>query len=191
MNRETEDFFSFVTSMKSLAQSVRREIHLEEVPAPQKLAPHAYAIAADVATEIDDDESDIATGRFVILHDPQGQEAWDGHFRCVTFIRSAIDDEMQGDPLLPEVGWSWFIESLDKCGAEYTSPSGTVTRVSSASFGQLSTTEETSEIEIRASWTPKSSHELINHAQAWIDLLAIVSGLNPIPEGVRSLPTRR
>ena len=37
---------------------------------------------------------DAATGRFVLLHDPAGQEGWGGQWRCVTFARAAIDLEM-------------------------------------------------------------------------------------------------
>ena len=186
MSRETEDFHRFVAEMATL--STRSEITIEEIPAPQKLAPFSYAVSADAVLENDDE---IATGRFVILHDPEGQTAWEGHFRCVTFIRSAIDADMQSDPLLPDVGWSWFIESLEKSGANYLAPSGTVTRVSSASFGQLVTQEPNAEIEIRASWTPSNSAELMKHVAAWLELLAIAAGLSPLPDGVSSLPKRR
>ena len=103
---------------------------LETVPAPQKLAPHALAMTADVL-------EDAATGRFVLLHDPAGQEGWGGQWRCVTFARAAIDLEMASDPLLPEIGWAWLLESLKKHGCEFINPSGTVTRVASASFGEL------------------------------------------------------
>ena len=180
------DFDRFVSYAKSIAP--RNEILIEEVPAPAKLAPFAYALSADVALS---DEDDIATGRFVLLHDPNGQEAWDGTFRCVTFVRSALEDEFQSDPLMPEVGWSWFSESLRDVGANAHAQSGTVTRVSSASFGQLSVNEDSSEIEIRASWTPDDGNELERHLDAWIALLATAAGLTPIPEGVSSLPKRR
>lgn len=93
--------------------------------------------------------------------------------------------------LLPDVGWSWFKESLRESEAEFRAESGTVTRVSSASFGQLSVNDDSSEIEIRASWTPEDGKNLHRHLQAWVSLLSIASGLNPLPEGVSSLPTRR
>ena len=162
---------------------------------PQRLAPFAYAVSADLSDlsnlSSDEEASDIATGRFVLLHDPAGQETWEGEFRCVTFVRSALETEMESDPLLPDVGWSWFIDALANSGSEYVAPSGTVTRVASASFGQLSPQDDSSEIEIRASWTPEDGADLERHLQAWISLLSITSGLNPLPEGVASLPTRR
>ena len=95
------------------------------------------------------------------------------------------------DLLLPDVGWSWFIESLEKSEASYLAPSGTVTRVSSASFGQLVTQEPNAEIEIRASWTPSNSGDLMKHVSAWLELLAVAAGLSPLPDGVSSLPKRR
>jgi hypothetical protein len=163
-----------------LALKPRGEILLEAVPAPQKLAPHALAMTADVL-------EDAATGRFVLLHDPAGQEGWGGNWRCVTFARAAIDLEMASDPLLPEIGWTWLIESLKKIGCEFLAPSGTVTRVASSSFGALEDREEDSEMEVRASWTPTSGDDLVNHVNAWLELLAMTAGLEPIPEGVSSI----
>ena len=158
----------------------RGEILLETVPAPQKLAPHALAMTADVL-------EDAATGRFVLLHDPAGQEGWSGQWRCVTFARSAIDLEMASDPLLPEIGWTWLLEALKKNNCEFSAPSGTVTRVASASFGALADREEDSEMEIRASWTPTDGENLLSHVNAWLELLAMAAGLEPIPQGVSSI----
>lgn len=190
---ETDHFHSFVDHMKVF--SPRSEILLEEIPAPQRLAPFAYAVSADLTDprmiDADGELEDIATGRFVLLHDPAGQETWEGNFRCVTFVRSALETEMEADPLLPDVGWSWFIDALRSSGAEYVATSGTVTRVMSASYGQLSTSDESSEIEIRASWTPTNPAELLKHVGAWLELMASAAGLAPIPEGVSSLPQRR
>ena len=163
-----------------LALKPRGEILLEAVPAPQKLAPHALAMTADVL-------EDAATGRFVLLHDPAGQEGWGGNWRCVTFARAAIDLEMASDPLLPEIGWTWLIESLKKNGCEFLAPSGTVTRVASSSFGALEDREEDSEMEVRASWTSTSGEDLVNHVNAWLELLAMTAGLEPIPQGVSSI----
>lgn len=163
------------------------EITFEEVPAPQRLAPHAVAFSVDVEVRGDV----VATGRFVLLHDPAGQEAWEGKFRAITFIRSAIEEDLQSDPLLTDVAWSWVGESLDLVGASYLATSGTVTKVSSASYGQLSEQDQSSEIEIRASWTPSNSAKLMDHLTAWTKMIETVSGLTPIAEGVSALNTRR
>ena len=176
----------------------RSEILLEEVPAPQKLAEFSFAFSADVSNGLlGDAEDEVASGRFVLLHEPGGQESWVGVFRCVTYIRADVDLMMQEDPLLPEVGWNWFLSSLDEAQCLYTAASGTVTRVASASFGKLSPREDEAEIEIRASWTPllssssKSiSDEMRSHIQAWCTLLAELSGLAPIPEGITAITAR-
>ncbi|MFZ4107903.1 MAG: DUF3000 domain-containing protein [Candidatus Planktophila sp.] len=172
----------------------RAEVVLEEVPAPQKLATYAFAFSADVSNGLlGDNEDEIASGRFVLLHEPGGQETWDGEFRCVTFVRADVDVVMQSDPLLPEVGWSWFLQSLADSDCEITAPSGTVTRVSSASFGKLSPRNDESEIEIRASWTPVvvDPAELIKHIAGWCTLISEVAGLEPIPMGVSAINEQR
>jgi hypothetical protein len=168
----------------------RAEIILEEVPAPQKLATYSFAFTADISNGLQADaEEEVASGRFVILHEPGGQETWDGDFRCVSFMRADVDSAMQEDPLLPEVGWNWLLDSLTATGALYNAPSGTVTRVSSASFGKLSPRNDDSEIEIRASWSPLVTHpsEIFPHVQAWCNLMTEVAGLPPIPDGVASI----
>src|SRR5215210_7783705 len=105
----------------------RPEVLTEQMPAPQRIAPFASALSADVTS----DGVDIGTGRIVVLHDPAGNDAWDGTFRCVAYARADIDTEVAADPLLAEVGWTWLTEALDAHGAEYTAPSGTVTTVAS------------------------------------------------------------
>jgi hypothetical protein len=172
----------------------RNEIILEEVPAPQKLAAYSFAFTADISNgALGDSEDEVASGRFVILHEPGGQDTWEGDFRCVTFMRADVDSEMQEDPLLPEVGWNWLLDSLNATGAMYNAPSGTVTRVSSASFGKLSPRNDESEIEIRASWSPviTSPDEMFAHVQAWCNLITEVAGLPPLPEGVSTIASAR
>jgi hypothetical protein len=174
VRNETDFFHAVIEEIKQL--KTRAQISISEIPAPQRLAPFAYAISADLV----DGDIDVATGRFVLLHDPEGQEAWEGKFRCVTFVRSALETEMESDPLLPDVGWSWFIDALNNLSANYLAPSGTVTPQ-----------DESSEIEIRASWTPADPKALINHVNAWLELMASAAGLPPVPEGVATLPAKR
>jgi hypothetical protein len=175
-------FESIVAQIRAIKPRV--EILLEEVPAPQKLAPYSLAMTADVL-------EDAATGRFVLLHDPDGQEGWSGKYRCVTFVRAAIDNEMAADPMLCNIGWTWLMESLKKNGCDFTAPSGTVTKVASASFGTLENLDEDSELEVRASWTPTSGADIASHVRAWVELLEMSAGLAPIPEGVTQLSRSR
>ena len=172
-----------------MSASWRTELHVEELPAPQRIAPYSAAITADVVTNGDE----LGSGRFVLLHDPAGNAAWQGTFRCVTFARAEVDPEMVTDPLLPNVGWSWLIDALDTSGAEYDAPSGTVTSVSSESFGGMATEPPRAEIEVRASWTPVlvDGSGLGPHLAAWAELLCTLAGLPPLPAGVVMMPSRR
>lgn len=167
------------------AARFRPEVYTEEMPAPQRIAPYASALSADVTV----DGVDIGTGRIVVLHDPAGNDAWDGTFRCVAYARADIDPELVIDPMLAEVGWTWLTEALEAHAATYTAPSGTVTTVASESFGGMATEPGTAQIEIRASWTPVG--DLTAHVEAWGELLCTASGLPPVPEGVATMPSRR
>ena len=178
-----EEFRVAVEQMR--AARLRPEIFCEEMPAPQRIAPYASALSADVTV----DEQDVGTGRIVLLHDPAGNDAWAGTFRCVAYVRAEIDPEMANDPLLGEVGWSWLTEALEAHGAEYAAPSGTVTKVASDSFGSMGDEDTTAQLEIRASWTPVGS--VADHVEAWGELLCTAAGLPPVPEGVASMPSRR
>jgi DUF3000 family protein len=175
------------------AARLRPEVFCEEMPAPQRIAPYASALSADVTIDGDD----IGTGRIVLLHDPAGNDAWEGTFRCVAYARAEIDPEMANDPLLAEVGWSWLAEALAAHGASYVAPSGTVTKVASESFGSMADEEASAQLEIRASWTPIGDPatgaplDLGPHVEAWGELLCTASGLPPVPEGVAPLPNRR
>ncbi len=192
-----EEFRAAVEQMR--AARLRPEIFCEEMPAPQRIAPFASALSADVTV----DGEDVGTGRIVLLHDPAGNDTWESTFRCVAYARAEIDPEMANDPLLGEVGWSWLTEALSAHGAHYGAPSGTVTKVSSESFGSMADEETTAQLEIRASWTPLPPQSDVSnagalgtldlgpHVEAWAELLCTASGLPPVPEGVTSMPSRR
>ena len=167
------------------AARFRPELFVEQMPAPQRIAPHASALSADVTV----DGEDVGSGRMVVLHDPAGNDAWDGTFRCVVYARAEIDPELVTDPLLAEVGWSWLVEALEAHGATYAAPSGSVTCVSSESFGGMADEPATAQLEIRASWSP--SGDLTPHVEAWGELLCTAVGLPPVPEGIAVMPSRR
>ncbi|MGW7514916.1 DUF3000 domain-containing protein [Streptomyces sp. NPDC054796] len=175
----------------------RPEVQLSQLPAPKRLAPYAYALEAAVtAAGAEADAEELADGRFVLLHDPAGQDPWQGTFRVVTLIRAELEPEMATDPVLPEVTWSWLTGALEAREAPYTEPSGTVTRSGSYFFGGLSSREPQSELEIRASWTPRATGQagptgqcgpkgqgavpdVAAHLSAWCELLCQVAGLPP------------
>lgn len=181
------DFEEALLSLRGHRQ--RPELHLEEVPAPTRIAPFALALTAEV-NPTTDPESMLGSGRFVVLHDPAGQSAWNGSFRIIVMARAQLEDELGADPLLGEVGWAWLTDALATAGAGYHSLSGTVTRVLSESFGGLALRDREVEIEVRASWSPNTT-DLGPHLTAWTELASSAAGLEPLPEGVTALAPRR
>ena len=172
------------------AAVLRPEIRLTEVPAPTRIAPYAVALTADVLVTADADEA-LATGRFVLLHDPSEPEPWGGSWRAVTYARAELEPEMATDPVLGDVGWSWLTDALEHHHVAYAAEAGTVTRVVSESYAGLADRPASVEMEIRASWTPLDPTRIGVHLQAWCDVLCAVGGLPPLPEGVVALPGRR
>jgi hypothetical protein len=191
----------------------RGELHLAEIPAPARLAPFAVALGAEVlapgpaaaATPLhgpaamalaaasgtaDDDGTELATGRFILLHDPEGSAVWDGEFRIVTYIRAQLEPEMGNDEMLGTVAWTWLVEALENHKAPYRAAGGTATRVLSESFGTLAERPGSIDIELRASWTPATS-DVTAHLEAWSDMVCTFAGLPPLPDGVTQLPQRR
>ncbi|PFG19566.1 DUF3000 domain-containing protein [Serinibacter salmoneus] len=182
-----EEFEAALLSLRGV--QTRPEVHLEEVPPPTRIAPWALALTAEV-NATGEVEDMLGNGRFVVLHDPEGQEAWEGTFRVVVLVRATLEDELGEDPLLGQVAWSWLTDSLHEAGASYHALSGTVTRVLSETFGGLEVRENQVEIEIRASWTPHGT-DLSGHLAAWATATAWAGGLPPLPANVTTLAQRR
>lgn len=171
----------------------RPEFVLQEAPAPQRLAPCTVAMTAEMA----DPESDLVSGRFVLLHDPDGVDEWDGSFRAVVFVRAELEGDLREDELLHDVGWSWVTEALDVRHCSVTQVGGTVTRTTGRSFGTMTDRPADGFVEIRASWTPREDDtgalvdDIADHAGAWLDLMAHAAGMPPLPEGVATVHPRR
>jgi hypothetical protein len=163
------------------ATRVRREVRVEPLRPPQRLAPFSYAVSAEI---IDQDGKDLASGRLVLLHDPDGHEAWDGVLRLVAYASAELDEQMGVDPMLPAVGWSWLTDALDEREAAHRAVGGTVTQTTSTRFGDLHGPRTSVSIELRASWTADTA-ELGPHVLAFVDLLCTAAGLPP--EGVTAL----
>jgi hypothetical protein len=168
----------------------RPELVITEIPAPGQLAPHAVALAADVRPARHGSDSDLGTGRFILLYDPEEPEAWGGRFRVVCFAQAPLETEIGLDPFLADVAWSWLVDALDARGAKYTAASGTATKIISTGFGELAKQGDGSQIELRASWTPLE-HDVTAHVEGWGELLCMLAGLPPTGEGVSLLSTRR
>lgn len=194
----------FVDVLTALRAAVRRSaLRLEEIPAPSRLAPFAVALGADVMDHPSTgpispqrlftpapEPEELATGRFILLYDPQGSSVWNGRFRIVTYIRAQLESSMGEDALLGSVAWTWLCEALENHGARHHSTAGTATRIHSESFGTLADRPDTVDVELRASWTPEVAG-IRRHLEAWSDLVRVFAGLPPLPEGVAHLPHRR
>lgn len=165
------------------AEPARSELLIEDMPAPQRLAPYAAAIMATVYRP---DDTELAVGRLIVLYDPEGQRGWEGDFRLVAYVRADLEPEIAADPLIGPVGWSWLTEALETHHAGHRAASGTITRAVSESFGDKDADPATTELELRASWSP-TSDDISGHIAAWCDVLCQAAGLPPV--GVTSLPS--
>ncbi|MGI9825250.1 DUF3000 domain-containing protein [Agromyces sp. Marseille-Q5079] len=183
----------FAAALESLrAASPRAELRVQEIPPPGSLAPFAVALSADVAPSPGPhgDDSELGTGRFVLLYDPMEPEPWGGRFRIVCFAQAPLETDIGLDPFLADVAWSWLVDALDARGANYVAASGTATKILSTGFGELARQGDGAQIELRASWTPLDAG-IAAHVEGWSELLCMLAGLPPRSEGVTALPRRR
>lgn len=174
----------FREALASLAAArTRPEVRLVETPAPTRIAAYAIAINGTVMPE--DLET---TGRFVLLHEPGGNDAWDGDLRVVALVKALVEPEIGADDAWADAAWSWISEALE--GVPHHGLGGTVTKVVNRSFGNLAAREDEVSVEMRVSWTPETS-DAGAHIVAWTELLASCAGIPPTPEGVAVLPGGR
>ena len=170
---------------------VRSEISLGPIRPPQRLAPYSHALGAEISPP----DSDIvpefsdgdAFGRLILLHDPAGDDAWNGTLRIVAYIQADVEAAIASDPFLPQVAWSWLTEALDDHAGEYTTLGGTVTCTSSVRYGEIAGPPQAHQLELRASWTALSP-ELGGHTHAFCRVLAEAAGLPPV--GITALSKR-
>src|SRR3546814_13810078 len=98
---------------------------------PQRLGPFSYALGAEVkhaeTAIIPEGSEGDAFGRLILLHDPEGAEAWDGTMRLVAYIQADLDSSEAVDPLLPEVAWSWLVDAPEERAEHVTALRGPVT----------------------------------------------------------------
>lgn len=179
----------FARALEAVRQlTYRAEFLVREAPAPARLAPFGFAQTVEV--EHGPDRDVIATGRLVILHDPVGQASWEGTTRVVAYVDADVELEVAADPVLTDVGWAWLNEALDDSEADAHALGGTVTQVSSRSYGVMDTRPAEGRIQVRASWTPSDPDDLAAHARAWALLTASACGLSPASPGVASMMRR-
>lgn len=168
----------------------RAELVISDIAAPSNLAPYSIALAADVTPARHGSDSELGTGRFVLLYDPEAPEAWGGVFRVVCFVQAPLETDIGIDPFLADVAWSWLVDALAARGARYSNASGTATKILSTGYGELAEQGDGAQIEVRASWTP-ADPDVTAHVEGWGELLCMLAGLPPASEGVSSLFARR
>lgn len=174
---------SFRTAVSQMgAASVHPRIELSPIRPPQRLAPYSYALGAEVIHEdspvVPIDSEGDAFGRLILLHDPNGDEAWHGVFRLVAYIQADIDGALAADPLLPEVAWSWLVDALESRDVPFTALGGTVTSTSSVRYGDIAGPPRAHQLELRASWTARTT-EMAPHVEGFGEVLAYAAGLPP------------
>ena len=169
--------------------TLRSELSVSEIASPTNLAPYSIALAADVVPARHGTDSELGTGRFILLYDPSAPEAWGGVFRVVCFVQAPLETDIGIDPFLADVAWSWLVDALDAKGAKYSAAAGTATKIISTGYGELAEQGDGAQIEVRASWTPENA-DLTSHVEGWGELLCMLAGLPPA-EGVSSLSARR
>ena len=186
---EPAEFHDAVESMN--AATVRPEIELGPIRPPQRLAPFSYAIGAEVKhpelAVVPEQSDGDAFGRLILLHDPEGSEAWDGTMRLVAYIQADLDSTEAIDPLLPEVAWRWPVDALQERAEHVTALGGTVTATTSVRYGDISGPPRAHQLELRASWTA-TTPDLAVHVQAFCEVLEHAAGLPPV--GVADLGSR-
>ena len=186
---EPAEFRAAVTAMN--AATVRPEIEVGPIRPPQRLAPFSYAVGAEVkhpdAAVVPEQSDGDAFGRLILLHDPDGSDAWDGTMRLVAYIQADLDSSEAVDPLLPEVAWSWLVDALEARSEHVTALGGTVTATTSVRYGDITGPPRAHQLELRASWTA-TTPDLGTHVQAFCEVLEHAAGLPPV--GVTNLGSR-
>ncbi len=142
---------------------------------PEGLAPFQRAWAADVEPQHASSDNEYGTGRLVFLYDPSVPEAWESAFRMVVFAQAPIEPLMGQDEFLPNVAWSWLIDALDSSQADYFHAAGTTTSVVSTGFGEMEDQGSGAQVEVRASWSPRSS-VIGPHLEAWSEFVCMLAG---------------
>ena len=182
-----DDFAQAVASASEAR--FRPELDVTDIPSPTGIAPYAKAWSATV-TPGPGEEGDQGISRLVLLYDPASPPAWSGVLRIVCFAKAPLDKMMTDDPLLPDVAWSWLTDALAAHDAPYDRAAGTASTITSTGLGEMRSNMTGAEMELRASWSPRSS-EVKNHLEAWAEFVCLLAGYPPTSDGVATLRASR
>lgn len=176
----------FAAAALSLAEpSLRAELETSQIPAPDRIAPWALAFAAQAPNPADT-PMNRGVGRVVFLHDPEQFDVWGSNMRVIAYGKSPLENDMGVEEDVAHYWWSELMRALNTHGATFINEAGTVTKMSSTGMGSLANDPNSSEVEIRASWSP-TDDDLGPHFAAWQDIIASMAGFGMDGEGVTRL----
>jgi hypothetical protein len=176
----------FAAAALSLTEpALRSELETSQIPAPDRIAPWALAFAAQAPNPADT-PMNRGVGRVVFLHDPEQFDVWGSNMRVIAYGKSPLENDMGVEEDVAHYWWSELMRALNTHGATFTNEAGTVTKMSSTGMGSLANDPNSSEVEIRASWSP-TDDDLGKHFAAWQDIIAAMAGFGMDGEGVTRL----
>ena len=165
----------FQVAARPLAQPfLRSELDTKQIEAPVGIAPFALAFAAQVP---DTTETPLhrGIGRIVFVHDPDQAETWGSNMRVIAYVKSPAELDLGKEDDSANYYWELLNRALNNHSAKFTAEAGTITKMSSTGMGSIASDKPSTEIELRASWTPLDGN-LEPHLAAWQDLIAAMAG---------------
>ena len=138
-----------------------------EIPSPPGLAPFSIALAATCRRPGHGADSDLGTGRFILLYDPNEPEAWGGPFRVVCFAQAPLETEIGVDPFVADVTWCWLVDALEPHGASTTTPRRAPPPRSSRAATASSPHRATAPSSSSARRGRRRGADLAAHVEAW------------------------
>ena len=153
---------------------LRDELETKQIPAPDKIAPFALAFAAQVPNPANT-PNNRGVGRIVFLYDENQFETWGSNMRVIAYGKSPLEQDIGIEEDMANYCWEWLTRALERHDAKFSNEAGTITKIVSTGMGSLSQDSNSSEVEIRASWSPQDDN-FGPHLAAWQDLIAGMAG---------------
>ncbi|MFM8926682.1 MAG: DUF3000 family protein [Rhodoluna sp.] len=152
----------------------RSELDTTQIASPHGIGPFSLAFSAQVP---DSTETPLnrGVGRIVFVHDPEQADVWGANMRVIAYAKSPAELDLGKEDDSANYYWELLSRALANHSAKYTAEAGTITKMSSTGMGSIATDKPSTEIELRASWTPLDGN-LQPHLAAWQDLVAAMAG---------------
>ena len=165
---------------------LRAELVSEQIHSPEGISKDSLAFATEAPNKASETKN-RGVGRLVFIYDKKQSETWGGNMRIIAYGKSPMKESERGVQE-DDSHWYWgmLIRALINHGAKFINEAGTVTTIKSKGMGSIAEDTTSTEIEIRASWTPVDG-DFGPHFAAWQDLIAGMAGFNPDGEVVVEL----